>query len=179
MTPNQSRQPTPGERLGCVRRPWPGVAALSLGRMSYTPGTYVRPGFVLSLLLALGVLALAALVIPSHARKGRSVIVRVGNNVSQIEVAKEIWAREHGATGLVSISEQDLAPYLAGGGGRTGFVSAIVGERYLINKLGLPAEAQLTRDLNRFPKGTIIRLSATNMLRYEILPPNNLMQPRR
>src|SRR5678815_4886774 len=92
--------------------PWPTPLTFSLGRMSYTPGTYVRPGFVLALLLALGVLALAALVIPSHARKGRSVMVTVVNNLRQIEIAKQIWAKEHGLTGSVSISQHDLAPYL-------------------------------------------------------------------
>lgn len=141
---------------------------------AYTPCTYIRPGFLLALLLAFSVVVVAML-LPSHARKGRSVMVQIGNNLRQIEVAKEIWSKEHGATGLVSVTERDLAPYLAGRRGRAGFVSAIVGERYFIRNLGARAEAQLTHDLNRFAKGTIIRLSATNSLRLEILTPNQHM----
>jgi hypothetical protein len=133
------------------------------------------------LALVVGIAVLAALLLPATVHSGPSTVGKIYSRLRQIELAKQMWAEDHGATGSARVTEQDLAPYLRRPSGSTGLVDSVVGEQYRINAVGVEPEATLTRQLGKgahaFPKGTVIRLRANAPLRYDIVLPNPAAQP--
>ena len=107
----------------------------------------------------------ASLSMPHHVRSGPSKTSIIIFNLRQLDGAKQQWALDHGRTGPVVVSEQDIAVYLKGGGNRP-----VAGERYILNLLTQSPEAELTHEALGHPQGTRFRLSATND--YEIVLPN-------
>jgi hypothetical protein len=126
--------------------------------MSQTVGSKDRVSFLLLLLLGLfGLACLVALLLPALTGGGPSKMSRIVNNLRQIEVMKQMWASDHGVTGSVRITEQDLAPY-AYGYSSNGLARPVFGERYIIHRLGVGPEAQLTQTYGKLPAGTVVRL---------------------
>jgi hypothetical protein len=102
---------------------------------------------------------------------GPTAKMRIVLNLRRIELMKENWASEHSVTGSVRISEQDLAPY-AYGFSSNGSVTPVIGERYIIHRLDVAPEAQLTRAYGKLPAGTVIRLTTDTNRGYRIFLPN-------
>lgn len=128
--------------------------------------------FLLLLLLAIcGLACLAALLLPALAGGGPSKTSRIVNNLRQIELMKQMWASDHGATGSVRITEQDLAPY-AYGYSSNGLARPVFGERYIIHRLGVGPEAQLTQTYGKLPAGTVVRLWPESNRLFRIYLPN-------
>lgn len=103
---------------------------------------------------------------PNFTRSRTSKVNGMMNNLRQLDGAKQQWALDHGRTGAVQVTEQDIAPYLrhlAGG------IRPVAGERYILNRLDQSPEAELTHQLNERPKGTRFRLSGTKG--YEVIMP--------
>ncbi len=92
---------------------------------------------------------------------------QIVNNLSLIQQGKELWAREHGRTGAVMVTEHDLALYVHD---FPNCLRRVVGERYKLNVLSESPEAELTHEWGGCPKGTLFRLNSTNL--YEIILPN-------
>jgi hypothetical protein len=98
-----------------------------------------------------------AICIPNYISNGRSKTNVILNNLRQLEGAKEQWAFEHGKTGAVAVTEQDLAPYLRE-------LRPVAGEKYILKRLSECPEAQLTHSLEGKPKGTVLRFSTNGTL---------------
>ena len=126
---------------------------------SLRPRPLVRPGFLFSILVALGLLSLIAnLLLPSLAGSRKPPLSQIIRNLRQIEIAKQMWASEHPATSGIPISEQDLLEYLAPRGSSNSSVQPVDSEIYTPNPIGTPAQAKLANPLSsRLPKGTLIR----------------------
>jgi hypothetical protein len=143
----------------------------------------------LSVVLVL-VLLLIWISIPNFVRSGAGRLTRIIITLQQIDAAKQQWAYEHGITNTIQctnhLTETDMERYLGGKEDRidrpeylfdrSGRPRSAFGEKYIINPLKLPPEAQLTRDFKvgrgstfSLPKDTIIRLSSSG---YEILLPD-------
>ncbi len=131
----------------------------------------VRPGFVLTLFVVLLVPFLAWSILPMLSGGGPTKVMQIVNNLRQIELMKERWASSHSVTGSVQISEQDLAP-LVPGYSSNGLVRPVIGERYILHRLGVGPEAQLTRRCGKFPAGTFIRLRPDTNRLFRIYLPN-------
>jgi hypothetical protein len=87
----------------------------------------------------------------------------------QLDGAVQQWALDHGRTGAVVVTREDIAPYLRHSPDTNGWVKSVAGERYILKTITDSPEAHLTRDLEGRPKGTVIRLG-TNMHVEIILP---------
>ena len=125
--------------------------------MSREPSISISPGLV-GLVVVLCVLFVWHFVLPMLAGSRKSTVISVVNNLKQIELAKEMWASDRSATGALQVSAQDLAIYMGQPLGSSNLVRSVMGERYIINPLGVAPEAQLARDSGRWPSGTVIRL---------------------
>lgn len=119
----------------------------------------LRAAIVLLIVLAGGWLVFRAIA-PTFTDRGsrNNNTVKVLNNLKQLEMAKDMWARDHGATGSVEVSAQDILPYLPAKTASNRLVLPVMGERYLINPTGVAPEAQLTGFTARWPSGAVIRL---------------------
>jgi len=106
----------------------------------------------------LGLWVLGMLCVPNFVRSGTSKTNAIINNLRQIDGAKQLWAIEHGRTGAVLVTTQDIAPYFRHDQAKEGFLKAVAGERYVIGTLVESPEAQLTREVDGRPKGTLLRL---------------------
>ncbi len=147
--------------------------------MNDQPPPKVRPGVLFTAFLVALVLILAWNMLPMLAGGGPSNTTRIVINLRQIELAKDWWAFDHGVTGSVRVSEQDLAPYLRGNAGSNGLVKPVVGERYIIHRLGMGPEAQLTRGYGKLLAGTVIRLRPDSNHFFRIfLPPQGGLEAR-
>jgi hypothetical protein len=95
------------------------------------------------------------------------------NNLRQLQGAKEQWALEHGKTGDVMVTREDVTPYLRV---HDGWVPIIVGEQYTLNSLTQSAQAVLTHKVRNMPKGTILRLTmdTNGGTDYILLPTNGV-----
>ncbi len=131
----------------------------------------VRPGFLLALFVVVVVLLVAWRILPMLGGGGPPKIMRIVSNLRQIELMKEMWARDHSVTGSVQVSEHDLAPY-AYGYSSNGLARPVIGERYIVHRLGVGPEAQLTRAYGRLPAGTVIRLRPDTNRLFRVLLPN-------
>jgi hypothetical protein len=134
------------------------VPSILLGNMNEEHPLSARPGFVLALIVALG-LILFAWMSPYYAGSTKAKLPQITSNLKQIGLAKELWASDHGATAGVQVSEQDLATYLRPPKGATGLVMSVLSETYRLNPIGTPPEAQLEKAIGKFPKGMVMRWS--------------------
>ena len=111
-----------------------------------------------------------SVLLPRLTGGGPTKTMRIVNNLRQIEMMKEMWASDHRITGSVQVTEHDLAPY-AYGYSSNGLARPVIGERYIVHRLGVGPEAQLTRAYGKLPQGTVIRLRPdTNRLFRIFLP---------
>ena len=139
--------------------------------MSQTVGPKDRVSFLLLLLLGtFGLACLVALLLPARVGGGPSKMFRIVNNLRQIELMKQMWASDHGVTGSVRIAEQDLAPY-ASGYSSNGLVRPVFGEHYIIHRLGVEPEAQLTQTYGKLPPGTVVRLRPESNQLFRVFLP--------
>jgi len=139
--------------------------------MEKSPKSTVSIWTVLAV-IALGCLV-ANIVLPMRTGGGPRHIAKLAlivNNLHQIDLAKQIWASDHKTTNTVQLTKQDLAPYF---GGSNDFVKPVDDERYMINPVGSPPVAILTRQFGTLPKGTIFRRGSNGL--ETILP--NLAAP--
>ena len=97
-------------------------------------------------------------------RSGTSKTSAIFSNLRQLDGAKQIWAFEHGRTGAVAVTTQDIAPYLP-------HFTAVAGERYILRTLAEVPEAQLTREVDGRPKGTVLRFGTNDSV--EIIGPTH------
>ena len=147
--------------------------------------------WILQAVLLVGIIGLLlAIAVPNYVHSGPGKLTGIVNVLRQIDAAKQEWAIEHGITNITSatnlLSEKDIAPLLSHredrigrdgvGFDRNGYPHSGYGEKYVVNRLGISPEAQLTRELKEghgssfsLPKGTIIRLGDT---REEIILPS-------
>jgi hypothetical protein len=139
--------------------------------MSDQPPPKVRVGFLFTALTVALVLFFAWSMLPMLTGGGPTKTMRIVNNLRQIETVKQMWASDHGLTGAVQISEQDLASYFPGYSSN-GLVRPVIGERYIIHRLGVGPEAQITRTYGRLPAGTVIRLRPESNRLYRVFLPN-------
>jgi len=137
--------------------------------MNQTPNQSMRPGFVLTLLIVISLLGLLCKILPMLGGSKKPVLLRVVNNLKQIDLAKQWWALDHGASNGVQVSFQDLAPYLGQGNTLTGVIVSVLSETYTPNPIGIPPEARLGKGVGRFPKDTSLRWS-TNRGSEVLLP---------
>ena len=113
--------------------------------------------------------------VPDFTRSGPSKTNGVMNNLRRLDAAKQIWALEHGQTNAAAVpTMEDLAPYLRGprdgeGLDATTGIKPVAGERYFIKSLAESPEAELMRELDGRPKGTVFRM-ATNVADEIVLP---------
>ena len=138
--------------------------------MNQEPAKPVSPVLLAVLVVALCLLFVWYFVLPALTRSRKSKVVSVVSNLRQIELMKEMWASDHGVTGSVRVSEQDLAPY-AYGYSSNGLARPVIGERYIIHRLGVGPEAQLTQAYKKLPAGTVIRLRPESNRLYRIFLP--------
>ena len=129
----------------------------------------IRPRFLIGVLLAGAVAVWLLRPAPAKRTNRGPVVGQIVNNLSLIQQAKELWAHDHGRTGAVMVTEQDLAPYVHD---FPDCLRHVVGERYKLNSLSESPEAELTRKWGSCPKGTRFRLSPTNMHDYQVILPN-------
>jgi hypothetical protein len=139
--------------------------------MNQEPSKPVSRGLLVGLVIVLCLFFLWHFVLPMLSISHKSPIVSVLSNLRRVELAKELWAADHSATGGVQVSVQELAPYLGRSHDSNNLVRPVMGERYMINPLGVAPEAQLTRALGRWPSGTVVRLYP------EGHPPSHLVLP--
>ena len=88
----------------------------------------------------------------------------ISDNVRKIAVAKEVWAVEHQKKGAVLLVEGDLSEYLSPLNREAIFGKTRSREIYRIMPLGRSPEAELTRQVDGKPKGTILRLGTSNII---------------
>lgn len=111
--------------------------------------------------------------LPHLSGGGPTIKGRIWNNLEQIETAKRLWATDHKATNSTPVSEADLISYFPRGTKPGQLVAPVVGERYIINAVGVPSAAQLTHSVGKWPEGKIIRFpSPTNTTNQVTLPSN-------
>jgi len=105
---------------------------------------------------------------PSLVRSGPSKTTGIIWRLRLIDAAKQQWAIEHHQTNDVVVTAEDLAPYLTNVV-PNGTIEPVADERYRINTLLKVPEAELTRDLEGRPKGTVFRMD-------KIILPNKSLQ---
>jgi hypothetical protein len=145
------------------------IAHLCVGLRMNSARPLIRIRFLIGVLVV--GLVVTCLIFPRGARRGNKgpVVGQILVNLSSIQQAKELWASEHGRTGAVMVTEQDLARYLHD---FPDCLRHVVGERYRLNALSDSPEAELTRKWGNCPKGTLFRLNPTNRSDYEVILPN-------
>jgi hypothetical protein len=142
------------------------------GTETKEPAPRASERFMLPLLISitLGLLAVWN-ILPMLSGSHRPKYIGVVNNLKHIQVAKEQWALDHGVTGSVEVSAQNLGAYLGPYFVSNDLVKPILGERYIINPIGVDPEARLVRQADKLPAGTIIRLYPTGTPRSNIVLP--------
>ena len=137
-----------------------------------------RPSYSVLVKAAIGVCFLAMVVylsLPGRISNGWNKSMDIIYNVRRLDGAKEAWALEHGQTNQAVVpTMEDLAPYLRGprdgeGLDATTGIKPVAGERYFIKSLAESPEAELMRELDGRPKGTVFRM-ATNVADEIVLP---------
>jgi len=107
---------------------------------------------------------------PHFNRSGPSKTSGIIDNLRQLDGATQQWAIEHGQTGGVIVTWEDLAPYLRRTPNLGVWVKPVAGEKYTLKTVKESPEAELTRELEGRPKGTVLRLGSN--LDVEIILPN-------
>src|SRR5512143_1775630 len=100
--------------------------------MSEPAHQLVRPGFILALVSAVGLVFILFIVPDPLPAGGRAKLPRVTANLKQIDLAKQMWASDHAATNGAIVTEQELMQYLRVPG-RTGLVASVDSEIYRAN----------------------------------------------
>ena len=131
----------------------------------YSPGSWVT-----IMAVGLGLCLIAWIAIPNFAGSRWSKRTGIINNLRQIDAAKDMWRWEHRATTSGEIAWQQLEPYLRRSPYAGELVPSVAGEIYRLNPLGIGPEAQLTRRVEVWPKGTIIRLDPGQGSYTTVLP---------
>jgi hypothetical protein len=132
---------------------------------SKSPRSWLLPAVLVIAIIGL----LIVIAVPNFVHGGSTKLLGIISHLSQIEAAKQQWAKEHGLTNAVQqkcvVTESDLAPYLLPAYTQNqNFGNPAFGELYLIRDLNQSPEAVLTQKLTErytdssLPKGTIIRL---------------------
>ena len=130
-----------------------------------------KPVYLGMLLLLLAGVVAFALFKPLFTEGGPTKTMEIVNNLNQIELMKQMWSSDHGVTGSVRITEHELAPYVRGYSSN-GLVRQVIGERYIIHRLGVGPEAQVTQTYGKLPAGTVIRLRPESNQLFRIILPN-------
>jgi type II secretory pathway pseudopilin PulG len=116
------------------------------------------------------VLVLAAFMvsvaIPNFAGSRRSKTLEIINNLRQLDGAMQQWELDHGKTGTVVPTQEDIVAYLRHP------LKPVAGERYIFRGLAEPPEAQLTRKVEGRPGGSVLRLNANTG--FDVILPNGL-----
>ena len=99
---------------------------------------------------------LGAIAIPNFVKaREYSQLNAIINNLRIIEGAKDVWALEN-KKGTGSKPEvSDIAPFLKG---HIFPPASVVGETYLINRIGISATAKISVRLGKYPAGEFVRL---------------------
>lgn len=123
-----------------------------------TPGQFWR-----YLLFLFAFAGLGLLLKPNFISRGPGYdTMSISANLKQIDAAKEVWTIEHHATGAVLLALNDLPDFL-GRETRERIERPRFGEIYRIMPLGVSPEAELTKEVDGRPKGTILRLSGGSL----------------
>lgn len=133
----------------------------------------MKPSPHLSRVLGIGAVVLLfgflwAICGPNFVHSGPSRMSGIVNNLRQIQGAKEQWAFENHETNDVVVTRA-MFDGMFGRRGYDAYVRPVARERYTINTLWKPAEAELTREVGYYPRGTVVRLG-TNTHEEIILP---------
>jgi hypothetical protein len=132
---------------------------------------HVRRIFMVLVVIACAVGIISVALLPALSGSRRSPVMRIVSNLKQIDIAKQQWAEDHRATNSTPVYPEALASYFGGQRKPGELVPPALGERYVINGVGVAPEAQLTRRLGKWPEGTIIRLHPTTNRLYEVILP--------
>jgi hypothetical protein len=111
-----------------------------------------RDFLIATIALLFGVAFLAVLAVPNHVSHRTGEVNAIINNLRRLDGAMQQWVIDRGETNSVSVTREDIAPYV-----KDGWVKPIAGEEYSLNSFPKPPEARLTRRVQGHPKGTIIR----------------------
>jgi hypothetical protein len=123
----------------------------------------------------IGILLIGGLIMPNFVHSpGISKTNQIINNLRYLDAAAQEWAADHGQAGTTKVRQEDLVPYLVHYFGDSQ-VRSVAGERYILRTVSESPEAELTRKLEGYPKGTVFRLT-TNGVEF-ILPKS--LQPTR
>jgi hypothetical protein len=96
--------------------------------------------------------------IPNFNGRHRSKAFVIVNNLRQLDGAMQQWAIEHGRTGAVVVTEENIASYLRLP------LKQVAGERYVLKTLAESPEAHLTRKVELWPAGSVLRLGTNGDL---------------
>jgi len=141
--------------------------------MSETSKPPAQVRFIFVLLIVIGcAIVIAGQMLPSLTGGGPSIGTKIVHNLKQIDLAKQMWAQDHNVTNSTHVSAEALIPYLPSRRKPGKLLAPVIGERYIINSVGVPPEAQLTTKLGKWPAGTIIRLHPSTNGPYEVILPN-------
>jgi hypothetical protein len=125
--------------------------------------SYSSLWLVMATMVALGLVCIVC--VPNFVRSGTTKTNGIINNLRQLDGAKQQWALDHNQTGAVVVTKDDVAPYLRQ---PDGWVESVAGESYSLRTLVESPEAQLTRQVDGQPKGTVVRLGTNGI---EIISP--------
>ena len=97
---------------------------------------------------------------PNYVRRGPGYESNcISQNLKQIAGSKEVWATEHHESRSVLLAASELPDFLSQRSREQIFENPRFGEIYRIMPLGVSPEAELTKEVDGRPKGTILRLS--------------------
>lgn len=149
------------------------VYALGMTTEQPKQRSYSGLWLVLASVVVLGLVC--SICVPNFVRSGPGKTSFIINNLRQLDGAKQQWALDHGRTGAIQVTTQDIAPYLTHSHAKDGLVKPVAGERYSLRTLIESPEAILTREVDGRPKGTVFRLG-TDSIEIIIGPTNGLRQ---
>lgn len=91
---------------------------------------------------------------PNYLRSGPSKTSGITWRLKLIDGAKQEWGLDHHQTNDVVMTADDLVPYLTSYLPQS-LVKPVAGERYDINTLWKSPQAELTREIEGYPAGTL------------------------
>lgn len=95
----------------------------------------------LIILLVAGLSLVCVVCWPNFVRSGTNKTTGIINNLRQLDGAKQAWAFEHGHTGTVVVTREDITPYLKPASGPDVLVQPWAGEFYRLGNLAEFPEA--------------------------------------
>jgi hypothetical protein len=136
------------------------------------PYGYVRRRGIQILLLSLVAFVAWRISVMNLVGGGPCKTNRIINNLRQLDGAVCKWALDHGQPGVVVVTREQISTYL-----KDGWVRPVAGEIYRLGSFTESPEAQLTREVEGRPKGTVFRWGTNTEL--EIILPSQGLQPTR